>query len=79
MEPDHFVKDFGIDSLQENVWLEGSFGPAFTMRNIVAGTNVFTVVKPTSGSVAAVSDRFEKWAGSGKGWQERRMIQSSQP
>ena len=79
MEPDHFVKDFGIDSLEKNIGLERSSGVAFTMRNIVSGTNVFTVVKPASGSVAAVSDRFEEWAGSGECWQERRIIQSTKP
>ena len=70
MEPNHFIKDFRIDSLDKNIWLERSFGPALTMRNIVAGSNVFTVVESASGSVAAVSDRFEKWAGSGEGRQK---------
>ena len=79
MELDHFVKNFGINSLEENIRLERSFGPAFTKRNIVTGTNVFTVVESTSRAVAAVSNRFEKRTGCGEGWQSRRMIQSSQP
>ncbi len=51
VEADHFIEDFRIDALDKDVWFEGPLGVFHRKGKVVSGSDVFSVVQATAGSI----------------------------
>ncbi len=51
----HFVEDFRIDTLDENIWLEGPLGVFHRKGKIVSCSDVLSVVEAAAGTVGTKS------------------------
>ena len=51
MEADHFIEDFRIDSLDKDVWFEGSLGVFHRKGKVISGSDVLSVVQAPAGSI----------------------------